>query len=158
MRPYDSLSPVTGNSPRKLNAWGDLLLSLGYVCLTPAILFALLILAGTITFAFQDGLTLPVRLQWPFAMSVSLVVFLMSSASMARLPARCLLYLSGTATLFCAMVFATINAAEMSAYQGQCGNPLMAGMLFQLACYSTFPGIPLIAFAGIVGQQSVIGE
>lgn len=158
MNPYDSPSPATGNPPRALNAWGDTLLSLGYVCLTPAILFALLILAGTVTFAFKDGLAIPFRLQWPFAMAVSLVLFLASSASLAWLPARFLLYLSGAATVFCAMVFATINAAEMSAYQGQCGNPLMAGMMFQLACYSTFPGVPLVVLAGIVGQKSVTSE
>lgn len=158
MNPYDSPSPATGNLPRKLNAWGDLLLSLGYVCLTPAILFALLVLAGTVIFAFENGLTIPFRLQWPFGMSVSLVLFLVSSASIARLPARFLLYLSGAATMFCAMVFATINDVEMSTYQGQCGNPLMAGMMFQLACYSTFPGVPLVVLASIVGQQNVTAE
>lgn len=132
-----------------------MLLSLGYFCLLPAILFALLIVLGTAMYGFEDGFVIPRRMRWPLAMVGSLIVFLVSSALMTRTYLRFLMYVAGAAVLFCAAIYDTQNAVELNAFTGKCGNAVMAGLMLRFACFSTFAGVPVVALAGLVGISSV---
>lgn len=156
MNPYHSIVDTPPNDKlRDPDPHAGALRSFGYICLTPAILFALIIIIGGIaTHVLEDGPAIPFRMRWPLGLAASLVVFLASSAMMKRPQFQFLMYMSGASTVFCAMIYDTYNTVELNAYDGACGNPAMAGLIFRFACFSTLLGVPLISLAGVVGLSA----
>jgi hypothetical protein len=148
--PYETNTTTTAADTLKLNGIGNGLRSLGYVSLMPAMLLAALVLCATLSYWSEGKFSLPMRVRWPLAMSLSLVAFLSTSLRMRYNPARMAMYLSGGATLFSAIVYDTFIVTELCATTGNCGNPVMLGLLFRFACFSTYVGIPLISIAGLV--------
>lgn len=147
MNPYEASAAQPAAKPPQLNEFGSLLQTIGTVCLVPAMLFAALMLVGMVAYGIGGDFSIPTRVRWPLAMSVSLVVFLACSTTPSSTAARMLMHLAGGLTIFSAIVYDAFNAAELAAYRGECGNPAMAGLAFRLACFSTYAGVPLIELA-----------
>ena len=65
------------------------------------------------------------------------------------------MYVLGSVTVFCSVIYDTHNVVELNAYTGACGNPVAVGQAFRLACLSTYVGVPLVALAGLFGIANI---
>ncbi len=154
MHPYDASSQQFPDEPQDTAAGGSWLVFAGLVCLTPAMLLSVLILGGTTMHFLEGDLSIPERIRWPLGMAASLAGVVCSLELLNHSVWRYALYVSGAAAVYCAAAYDAFLVAEINAYTGICGNPVMGFLAFHSACYSVFAGVPLIVLAGLLHKTT----
>jgi hypothetical protein len=107
-------------------------------------------------FGFESGGSVSIQKRWILAMLAHLTVFLTLSSMMGQFPMRLIMYCFGATTVFCAAIYFTYNAVDLStldAYNGGCGNLRLFPDMGRLACLSIFLGVPLLSVAGMIGPK-----
>ena len=135
LNPYDATVDDESTADPDLNMFGGVVFSFGLLALAPVAMFSLLILIAAIVAVANGGLRLAShpRAIWGIGIAVSFVAFVLMSFRMTRSTARMAMYVLGSATVFCSVIYDTYNVVELNANTGACGNPVAVGQAFRLS-------------------------